>query len=227
MVWLSPQVTAEQSGVIPESKTGETFKIVSPLEINEGTAKLRAVLAQAYLNIGITIEIKNLPAQRALHEAQYKEWVDAELGRAEMVHDELSNFIAIPVPLAFVRIYCLSLKGVPLIRDWQDLSQYRVAHIRGLPYHEAKLNEVEPIEQRAVTRGQQALELLESGRVDVAVIPAPMLNELLTQGQQKHLNVTSIDGNNLYHYVHKKHKLLVPQITEQFRLVFPLDSIAD
>ncbi|MFD2230399.1 hypothetical protein [Alkalimarinus sediminis] len=164
-----------------------------------------------YARVGYRIEITRLPERRSLYEASNRGGVDGELARVKEAEPLLSELIRIPVPVvdiaasAFVKDVTIKVNG------WKSLTPYKLGSLRGILGVERKLVGLYSIEAGSPS---QLLELLERGRIQIAVMPKPM-GEFALKRLPYNIKVIEppIDTFSVYHYVNKRHKALVPQLT--------------
>jgi polar amino acid transport system substrate-binding protein len=198
------------------SASNDVFRISTIQQVDTFQDTVDIVI-QAYKNIGIDAHIIKMPAKRALLEAEHNNTIDAELGRVEGAVEDLPNHIMIPVPLITLSAYSYSTSQYAHISDWKSLKEYEIVTIRGFIGIIRQL-EKKDLSVKLVDTIAQAIELVNAGRVDMAVLP-----ELLAQGILKDEQYSQIQRSNtlsirvpIYHFIHEKHKNLVPELTRSF-----------
>lgn len=169
----------------------------------------------AYEMLGIKLEITPLPAQRSLVEAQENIVFDAELARVVQAESQLTNLIRIPVSLKEISLVAVAhnkLQGLSGQQGIESLEQFRVGSMRGLVITDLLLKH---IDNQLVDRTKQGFDMLLYKRLEVFVIPKFMVSKL---------PIKLLDGGyiiheppllrvKIYHFVHKKHQALIPDIT--------------
>ena len=188
-----------------------TLTIQYPEEKNAFHDAAAEILRQAYDDIGIDIEFRTFPAERALQQSN-KGIIDGELVRIEGIEERYTNLIRIPVmhvaaeQMAFVATEDLALS------DWDSLAPYRVAFHRGYKVAEQA---TQGMSVHLTDDDAAALRMVANGRMDVAIanrfsgMKAIQENEL--SGIWMHEPPLQVDP--LFHYLHKKHADVVPRIT--------------
>ena len=171
------------------------------------------VLTEAYGRIGITIELRRFPAERAIRMANEGK-VDGEILRLEGAEQKYPNLIRIPVPIKTDEIVVVTKSMEFAVDGWSSLMPYTVGYIRGIKVIE--MNLVEGTHAEAVNSGEQAYKKLEAGRTDVVV-------DALSQAQ---LQIKTLGMHDLivlapplqtlpfFHYVHVKNQHIVKPLTE-------------
>jgi polar amino acid transport system substrate-binding protein len=170
----------------------------------------------------IKFSLRTYPKERALASANSGE---AD-GDAYRVYDlqkktggKYSNLIRVDVP--YISIYWTAFVGDKYkdikITGWKDLANYRVVAIRGNKTMEARMIEFVPKENREVVgRYKQAFEMLLRGRVDVVVGKPTVGMSYLKKHKNLHM-IGEFEDQDIYMYLHKKHKQLIPKIEFELR----------
>jgi len=191
----------------------DNFKISAPHEAKSIPA-IENLILSAYQKINIQAEIVRMPAQRALVEASKNTWVDAELARVEIAEDILKGFIKIPIILSEFSVNSYHVDNTLLISDWQSLTPYKVATLRGLIGVTSKLVQ-NKIDFHQVNSIKQAVEMVLSHRVDIAIIPSAMtaVENKSPIFDKSVFIINQLDELAIYHFVHKRHSTLIPELT--------------
>ena len=171
------------------------------------------VLKVAYSRLGIEMVVKNLPAQRAIHEANTG-IVDGELYRIKNVHLKYKNLIMIPIPIGIMEGIAITRQIKPPISGWEDLSPYRICIRNGVKFAEAGTRQ---FEVRAVNSNRQLFGMLGKDRCDAIIIARltsiPLALDFIKK-QKIQIHQSLLQVYPLYHYVHKKNVKLVPKLIE-------------
>ncbi|MEH6343611.1 MAG: hypothetical protein V7785_00865 [Bermanella sp.] len=170
------------------------------------------ILSSAYGELGIDIEIKLYPAGRALRfSTSGKE--DGEAYRTIDFNYEESNLIRVDVVIAEVEwwVYAKHLKFE--IEGESSLKPYRVSSRRGILVADKMLRNVR--KKQLVNTFFQTLAILDAGRVDLALVPKwTSLSILKNNPMNIYPLKPAIRIDRLYHFLHEKHRKLVPKITK-------------
>lgn len=210
-------------------KQERTFYLAAPEEVSFFAETIR-VVTQAYNNIGYQVEIVKMPAKRAIHEAVHGDWVDGEVGRTALAGKLMTNYTPIDVPLGTLEIYAYflrnDLKTAMNVSDWQSLSGYRVASIRGFIIS-TQLFKKHQLDFQLVTHPKQAFEMLLRQRVDLVILARPIAEQILKnkQFQQVSSSVKPIEKIHVYHYLHNKHQAIVPALTLSLSQLLPEENL--
>lgn len=177
----------------------------------------RIVLTQIYENIGINITISPLPGDRAQFAAKSGK-KDGEIMRIWTYGEENKNLVRVPTPYYYLETMPFILKGKQItVTTKNDLQQYKLAKVRGVKHTNNITQGLSDVYNMNSTTNM--FKLLRSGRVDIALTNTLDGNHIIA----KHgLNdVTPLDkplvSLPLYHYVHAKHKHLVPVVDAEIQ----------
>ncbi len=173
------------------------------------------VLRRAYKQLGIGVEIRELPGERALmysHEGK----TDGEAFRISGIENEYPKLLRIDVPLRVDRIYLFVKRGKEFaVQGWGSIPAGTIiGYQRGVKFVE--INTVKyGLKTLGVGRSVQLFRMLDAGRVDAIVEgPAKGAKVVKELGLQEIARLEPpIHTSVLYHYLHEKHAHLVPKIT--------------
>ncbi len=178
-------------------------------------------LQQAYLNIGLQMQLETMPLERLRLEAARGVLVDGNLVAAATLQQVVPQLIRIPV-----QVYQLELTA--FVRDpqlkpahWVDLQPLRVAYLAGMLSVEARLKQHQVKALTAALTLEQALQYVAKGRVDVAVLPKAEAEYVLRQLPNLQLQAVlpALEQLPMYHYIHQKHQALVGPLTTQLQQI--------
>ncbi len=174
-----------------------------------------AILQEGYKRIGIDIEAKILPAERALSMSNSGE-LDGEVNRIVNINMKYPNLIMIPIPIFFLDIVAFTKHLEFPVQSWESLAPYEVATLRGMKVAE---NGLQGMKYLALTEFEQILRMLDKERIEVAILPRLDGLQIIKKFNLKTIEILEppLVRINLYHYLHKKHKHLVPKITASLR----------
>ena len=208
-----------------EQKKQFTFVTVENVD---KTQELYDKVAQAYGSLNYRIELIAMPSKRALVEAMKNRFIDGDLVRASVAQETLTDYIKIPVPIYAANIKAYVLSDDIFIKVWEDLYKYEIVAVRGILATNQKLTSM-GINFKLVSQPQQALEMVRLGRADVAIIIAESIENdtNLPQLSEQFPYSIVIEEKLFYHFIHKKHEMLVPELTEAFKLTFADVDIQD
>ena len=168
------------------------------------------VLIEAYKRIGFNLQIRKFPAERALIESN-KGTTDGEVNRVQGINKKYVNLIMVPTPVNYFEGMVFTKNLMFPIDGWDSLKPYRTVIRIGSKFAEKGTKDMEVIK---VSTYSQAFHLLAIGRSDVCV--ASRLTGFLQIKNSNSVGIKMIEPpltkRNLYHYLHKKNKDIIPQI---------------
>ncbi len=169
------------------------------------------VLRQAYQSLGITISVVGYPALRALVNAD-EGIVDGELIRVKGLEADYKNLIMIPVPLTTMEGVAFTKNPDIRIKGFDSLKPFSIAFRRGIKFAEKG---TDGMNRTVLDTLEHAFLLLTKDRVDVVI--STRLTGLVLINRLRYQGIRTLEPplvrTYLYHYLHQKHKALVPMIT--------------
>ncbi len=168
------------------------------------------VLKEAYKEIGYQIEYQPLPGARALHTSNSGQ-VDGELFRIANVEKKYKNLIPVPTPINVLQAIVFSKNKNVDVNGWKSLKPYKIGVQIGIKFVERGTR---GFNVSAVETNEQVFKMLNSGRVNIAVVA--YTNGVKTINKLKLTDVKTlkppVQEYLLYHYLHKRHKNLIPSL---------------
>jgi ABC-type amino acid transport substrate-binding protein len=188
--------------------------VFSTIQKSNITPLLKEVVQEAYKQIGIQVEIKEMPAARSLLELNSGR-VDGELARTKYIELDSTNLIRVPIRIYVHETVAFTKKSID-INGWESLKPYRLGTIIG---HKQVEKNIQEMEYSSVIATEQLFKMLNHDRIDIGI--TGRVNGMLAI-QQLNLDNMIISKRplavlNLYHYLHKRNQHLVPKITEIFK----------
>ncbi len=172
------------------------------------------ILQEAYKRLGVMVEYKSYPGERALVSAN-NGITDGEVARIAGMEEMYTNLIRVSVPIAYTDLVVFTTDPLVTVTGWESLRPYSIGIIRGMKLAEIK---TQGMEVRTVTRSEQLFRMLAAKRNDVGVYLRDGYCEV------KRLNLPSIrivepplEQLTFYHYLHKRHQVLVKKLEEVLR----------
>jgi len=187
----------------------------SSFEGSPGQEMSVLILKEAYASIGIEVVVIRYPGLRSLKTANEGR-VDGEVSRFKAFERDYPNLIAVPVPVNHLQGTAFSKNGAIELRGWESLRDYTIGITRGMKFAERGTAGMSTVRANS---HQQLFQLLDKGRVDVAINPfvngVVIINKLKLEGI--HALEPPLMRIDLYHFLHKRHAALVPKITDSIR----------
>jgi len=177
----------------------------------------REFLEEAYSRLGYEIEFQILPRERSLYEANAGIF-DGECTRIEGIEKEYSNLIRVPFlfGVVYVHAYILDSSSINSI-FLDDLSEFKFGIVRGTKISEFAASYGSPV---IVTNPRQLVLMLRSGKLDLICLEGFVYDKL----KKDMPSVSSLVRINhpivtkkIYHYIHKKHRNLIPGLLRVFQ----------
>ncbi|WED25259.1 transporter substrate-binding domain-containing protein [Vibrio sp. DW001] len=172
------------------------------------------VLHQAYRQVKIDIEIKEIPGKRSLFYANSGE-TDGEVYRVEGIESKYPNLIRIDVPIRTEKMYLFVKKGNEFsVKNWEDFPEnHTLGYIRGTYFIENAVS-IYRIKIQPSSSYENLIRQLDANRNSV-IIMGIKGERLIERLQLK--DIVRLDPPfhtlELYHYLHKRHAHLVSKIT--------------
>lgn len=177
---------------------------------------LQAVSEEAFARAGAQFKLVSLPSERSLLSADNGD-VDGEGLRVGGLSKDYPNLVQVPEPYVRISFVAFSTDATIVLDDWDSLRPYRVAFINGWKMFENNAASAKVVNK--VDTPEQLFEMLQLGRVDLALYTRAD-GEVLTRtlGMSRIAPLTpALKDVDLYLYLHKKHRALVPEIAAAIR----------
>lgn len=191
-----------------ERKATNTILLEGPSTSAEALY-VQAILQKIYAKLGYQIAYENVPLARSFIEANSGR-LDGLRARVGDVEKDYPNLVKIPFPILHFDLVMIADRRKCGACNINTIS--RVATTRGFRAFETfRLAQENPIDVIYTTRPKQAFEMLMEGRVEGAVMSSTNVPpEFYTMGQEW-IKTTLVSLPD-YHYIHKKHEHLVPEL---------------
>lgn len=180
-----------------------------------------AILKTAYREIGIEVRFETRPGERSLQSANDGD-TDADLHRIDGIDLTYTNLVKVKVPLAY-NTHSAFVKGLSIpINGYASIQKYSIAYTRGFKAIErgtAKGFNTVPVKDDAA-----AFRMLAMGRVDIVLTDLDDGRKAIEDLHLSDIKPLSppIEVIALYHYVNRRHALLVPKLEKALSRVQPV-----
>ncbi|MCC5856121.1 MAG: transporter substrate-binding domain-containing protein [Idiomarina sp.] len=177
------------------------------------------LIEAAYQSIGYQVTLLPMPYPRSWYESNRGAMLDGELARTEEVESESSGMIRIPVPIFQTAATVFTRDPNFRPTQWQDLEGQRIDVLHGTTIITARLGD---IPAQSVSSIERAFMRLKHNRSDVVVLPREVAQAVLKEMNSEGIHQVSPDLEtwNLYHYIHERHRDIVPALTDALQQVF-------
>ncbi len=180
-----------------------------------------ATLEEAFNRLGREFKPVLLPSKRALIQANDKQ-VDGLLHRVanfhEMTNNQYPNLIRVESTVFSIYWTGLAKDKDIQIENWADLKNYSVGYMRGVVYVEKMVKEYVPDEQiYAAHSFEQALMMLNLGRIDVVPCARNVAHDILTLFPDKYSDIREVvefEEIDINVFLHKDHAELAKKLSE-------------
>ncbi|PCI39425.1 MAG: hypothetical protein COB46_08915 [Rhodospirillaceae bacterium] len=188
----------------------EPIVLVTPLNTVD-TVISEVILRTAYKRIGIDVEIRKLPAERALRMADDGK-VTGEVQRIFGIDKTYTNLVRIDPFINYIEASVFSREQGLSIKGKDSLRGHRVCIIRGIKFAERLTAGMDVVLTKDYT---MLFKMLVSGRCELALSPKfnGLYNMKLNGIDKIYPLSPALERFDLYHYIHTSHKALIPKIT--------------
>ncbi len=172
-----------------------------------------AILKEAYGKIGIEIQVLRYPDLKGLKKSNAGSW-DGELQRMKGLTQKYSRLIRVPVMINNVELVVYARDPNIVIKKPADLAPYHVGYYKGALIFD-KLTQGFARTSGFSTQ-KETLKMLAAGKVDVVIGDTLTAPWRIKHHKIKGLHPLSPPLMNLqlYHFLNKRHKALIPKITK-------------
>jgi ABC-type amino acid transport substrate-binding protein len=178
-----------------------------------GAELLRAV----YRHLGIRVEFVDLPAKRALLESSSGH-IDGEVQRVPDVAREYPTLLPVREPINFIEPTAFVKRRGISVDGWASLRPYIVGIVRGVGSSERGTKDLPRVER--ANDMDALMKMLSTDRIDVAVndrFSGLLVNKRLGLDAQLQPLSPPLQHIDLYHFLHERHRELVPRVEAQIR----------
>lgn len=187
-----------------------------PLNTPEKTGFMDIISREAFKRIGYTLETVKLPAERGLRNTNAG-IEDGEMSRIKGMEKLYPNLIRVPEKIMDWNFVVFSQKPINLEKGWSSLSDKNLTYINGW-----KILEKNVPSSASVTRARSAKQmfvLFDNKRIDYIIYElwgGLLLSKSMNLKTLK-LQHPPLATREMFIYLHKKHKKLVPQLAEALK----------
>ena len=182
------------------------------------------ILTKAYNRAGIQMKPLFIPLQESLNRSNAG-LNDGEIARIQRITDYAPNLEIIPISVFSIEAVVFSKNKNIKIRSWSELKHHSLVIVKGSKFIEKG---TEQIPRQLASTYEEALEWLDSGKFDVAVLPRLAALKIIYENKYDQISQISpaLQKVDLFHFVHKKNVQLVPLITLELQKMNKSGEIA-
>lgn len=186
----------------------------APLNTPHLTGFMDLVAKEAFHRIGYSLKTIKLPAERGLKNVNAG-IEDGEMSRIKGLDKTYSNLIRVPEKIMDWEFVAFSHDDIKLDKGWSGLSKFSVTFINGWKILEK--NVPQQTEITKVKNHHQLFSILDKNRTDIIIYER--WGGLLHLSKNPHfkpikLHYPPIAKKEMFIYLHKKHKKLIPKIKQ-------------
>ncbi|MDF2446529.1 MAG: transporter substrate-binding protein [Moraxellaceae bacterium] len=195
--------------LLPRSAAAAPLSISCP-EMTPLTLVSVLVMKEAYDAIGQPFVLVRYTVPSSLSAAS-RGAVDGALHRIAGIERLAPDLRRVLVPINMTEVMAMTARPEIQIGDWYSLTAFRIGVQRGFVLYERQTAGMDVIR---LDRLDQLIAMLDRGRLDVVVADRLDLMAALRAPAYRDLpaSLTQLDTAPLYHYLHKRHEALVPQL---------------
>ncbi len=168
------------------------------------------VLIEAYKQLDIEIELIEFPAVRGLILSN-EGVTDGELHRVIKVDYTSANLLRVPTVINQAQVVAFTHNKQFKVDGWASLKPYKIGYVRGIVVIEAGTIGMDVAPQSSY---EQVLMMLKLERIEVGVLNRVSGIHFLKTMAFRNIKILEppILKHALYHYLHIKHKKLLPRV---------------
>jgi ABC-type amino acid transport substrate-binding protein len=175
------------------------------------------ILKVAYAKLGITVEFLDVEAKRALALSSAGD-VDGEIQRVASVAQQYPTLLQLKPAINYIEPAVFTTDLEFAVNGWSSIKDYQVGIVRGVGSSEAGTKGM-PNVHRA-TSLEDLVRMLDRDRFDLLV--TDLFSGRVEVRRQElesriHPLLPPLERIDIYHYLHERHRALVPQVEAVLR----------
>lgn len=168
------------------------------------------ILQKAYNELGYEIKLTRMTSAEALAQSSSGQ-TDGELIRIDGISRSYPDLVQVPIPITFRQGAAYSNRYFFPVIDWYDLNPYVIGIVEGSLYAERGTRGMKVIKAKST---EELFSLLDQRKIDIA-ISSRITGRTYMKSMPDLKEMEGImETMFLYHYVHKKHAHLVPELSK-------------
>lgn len=187
-----------------------------PMHTDNFTGFIDIVLSEALNRIGYKLDIRGLPNERSLINAN-RGIIDGESNRIAGMEKNYPNLIRVPEKIIDWEFIVFSKKQVDTTKGWDSLTPYETSFITGWKIFEYNVPKDVMVTQ--VRNPEGLMTLLENNRADVALYERWQGLDLIRKNKYKNIKAMTppLARKEMFIYLHNKHAALVPKLAQALK----------
>jgi len=190
----------------------------APFTNEAGTGLVDVVAREAFRRAGLNLKLIQLPAERALLNANAG-IEDGEVSRVAGIEKVYTNLIPVPEKLVDHHFVAFTRNAKLDKTTWDGLTPFTVGYIRGYKIIE---NNLKPgTRTNTANSAEQLLTMLDKGRIDIAIYRRWEGIVLAQKLGIKNIHIIepSLAEKEIFIYLHKKHADKVDKVATALRQI--------
>jgi len=168
-------------------------------------------IEEVYRRIGHEAEVVFLPPLRSLRSSNSGKF-DAELARTTTGVVEYPNLVQVPEPLFVVSASVIVQEGSDISEaTWETVGKHSIVYPRGYVLVDARTR---GMNATVASKPISIAKIIANGRADIGILLTHDAIKFASEMASLHVIEPPIEIVALYHYVHFKHRRLVPLLEE-------------
>lgn len=173
------------------------------------------ILDEAYQSLDIPIKVTSFPGKKSLITA-HMGLVDGEVSRVDDLGQGSPNMLIVPESINYFETTIFTKEIELVVSDWNTLKPYLIGVTLGAKSNQQHTKDFQRIMSPSYP---QLFNMLNQEQIELAV--SPLINGLAVLRQYRFKELKPLNDSlvktELFHYLHKKHEPLIPQITEAIK----------
>jgi polar amino acid transport system substrate-binding protein len=166
------------------------------------------ILREAYRRIGVDLEIRKVPALRAIELTKVGQ-LDGEVQRIDSFKNAYPTLLQVRPAINFLEASAFSGSVDFEPQGWESLRPYTVGVVRGIKF---AVDNTSGMRRYVASDYEPLFRMLDLGRLEIGVVPR--INGLWHQAWMKSDRIREVKPPlarfELFHYLHKKHASWIP-----------------
>ena len=189
------------------SAQAEKFMIATADTVE--TRAIAEVVKEAYRRLGHDTEIAFRPTGRSVHDVNRGKF-DAELARITGIENEFPNLVRVEEPVYTVSVSAVVRSESNIkVNSWEEIGDRRIGYPRGYKLFDIRTRELNAIKAKSPS---SIIKMVKAGRMEIGILMTSDAAALAQKFGGISVLEPPIEVTTLYHYVHVKHRRMVPSL---------------
>lgn len=185
------------------------------------------ILRTVYAKLGIAVEFLDVEAKRALALSSAGD-VDGEIQRVAAVAQQYPTLLQLKPAINYIEPSVFTVDLQVAVSGWNSIKDYEVGIVRGVGSSEAGTSGMPKVHR--ATSLEELVRMLDRGRFDLLVTDL-FSGKVEVKRQQLDARIRPLlpplERIYIYHYLHERHRALVPQVEAVLREMTESGELAE